>query len=87
MPLLTASESTVEAFTRIPDSGALRHGLVNTVKMESNMIFALLMVAIAMTTAAIWRGHSLYALLFAVSALAAALVLVLDINTPLTLAF
>lgn len=51
------------------------------------MIFALLMVAIAITTAAIWRGHSMYALLFAVSTLAAALVLVLDINMPLTLAF
>lgn len=51
------------------------------------MIFALLMVATAITTAAIWRGHSMYASFFAVTTLAAALVLVLDINMPLTLAF
>ncbi len=51
------------------------------------MIFALLMLAIAITTAAIWHGRRMAAILFAITALAAGVVLALDINTPLTLVF
>jgi hypothetical protein len=51
------------------------------------MIFALLILLVATTLAAIWHGRSQYAVLFGVSAFATALVLVVDIDTPLTLVF
>jgi hypothetical protein len=51
------------------------------------MIFALLIVMVLVTLASIWYGHATYAALSTLTTIGVALVLVLDIDTPLLLSF
>ncbi len=51
------------------------------------MIFALLMLTILATLVAIWYGRTTYAGLFLLATIGTAIVLAIDIDTPLTLAF
>jgi hypothetical protein len=51
------------------------------------MIFALVILVILATLVSIWYGRTMYAALFMLALIGSAIVLVLDIDTPLHLAF
>ena len=51
------------------------------------MFFALLILVILATSVSIWYGRRIYAALFVLATISAALILALDIDTPLHLAF
>lgn len=56
-------------------------------EQDNKMFFALLILVILATLLSIWYGHKTYAAWFMLATIGIAIVLVLDIDTPLNLTF
>ena len=75
---ISIDRSMVAMLTEVP-----RH-LTNK---DNEMLFALLILMILITSASMWHGNALTTLLFMATAICTLTVLVADIDTPLRLAF